>query len=172
MAVSVFASILQGWAAISFKGDRHTGFGDFELPSSLSRSDSLYIYNLYFVLRDFVTKHPKIPESHIVAVFHVPRGHGQDPPFLRFLLFSWRVMNSPSSFWNNFGIPPKYSKSPWWIAVWNISPFLGFFLCHFFRSIGSPRCVVRWLPFGLTTVPSFSPGCLVFASADKKGGSF
>ena len=62
-------------------------FGEFELPSGLSRSDSLYIYILYFVLRDFVTKHPKIPESHIVAVFHVPRGHGQDPPFLRFLPF-------------------------------------------------------------------------------------
>ena len=58
------------------------------LLAFLGQIPYIYIYNLYFVLRDFVTKHPKIPESHIVAVFHVPRGHGQDPPFLRFLLFS------------------------------------------------------------------------------------
>ena len=64
-------------------------FGDFELPSGLSRSDSLYIY-IYFVfcVKGLCDRTSKIPESHIVAFFHVPRGHRQDPPFLRFLLFS------------------------------------------------------------------------------------
>ena len=43
------------------------------LLAFLGQIPYIYIYILYFVLRDFVTKHPKIPESHIVAVFSRPK---------------------------------------------------------------------------------------------------